>query len=333
VSKNWAWLWVFAEFIPALIWGFSDKYTPGKALLRYNGLDPVLDDDISKSLYDSISDGSDGLSVKIKDRSVRNFLDKRYLLREIFMTIEPGHMVLLLGGSGSGKTTFINAVTGYEKANAEIILGGMNVYDEYDKMKYSIGFVPQLDLIRSNDTVFLTLYDAALLRMLQEYEPELIIYPLELVTFDEFLEEPGGDARKEAAELLRIAEPLFRKFDCDAALKAFSPAQLPVFYMLDDNAQTLREIRHSKENSHELFSSMLEAFEEEIGTARAAFFLNWRNPLIKRLANLRDAERVRVCLEILYVQALLTGRFPMQGNEMALLNDNLIQLIEWGTAQ
>ena len=176
-------------------------------------------------------------------------------------------------------------------------------------------------------------YDAALLRMLQEYEPELIIYPLELVTFDEFLEEPGGDARKEAAELLRIAEPLFRKFDCDTALKAFSPAQLPVFYMLDDNAQTLREIRHSKENSHELFSSMLEAFEEEIGTARAAFFLNWRNPLIKRLANLRDAERVRVCLEILYVQALLTGRFPMQGNEMALLNDNLIQLIEWGTAQ
>ena len=176
-------------------------------------------------------------------------------------------------------------------------------------------------------------YDAALLRMLQEYEPELIIYPLELVTFDEFLEEPGGDARKEAAELLRIAEPLFRQFDCDAALKAFSPAQLPVFYMLDDNAQTLREIRHSKENSHELFSSMLEAFEEEIGTARAAFFLNWRNPLIKRLANLRDAERVRVCLEILYVQALLTGRFPMQGNEMALLNDNLIQLIEWGTAQ
>ena len=176
-------------------------------------------------------------------------------------------------------------------------------------------------------------YDASLLRMLQDYEPELIIYPLELVTFDEFLEEPGGDAQKEAAELLHIAEPLFRKFDCDAALKAFSPSQLPVFYMLDDNAQTLREIRHSQENSHELFSSMLNAFAEEIGPARAAFYLNWRNPLIKRLARLQDAEKVRVCLEILYVQALLTGRFPMQGNEMSLLNDNLIQLIEWGTAE
>ena len=81
------------------------------------------------------------------------------------MNVPAGHMVLLLGGSGAGKTTFINAVTGYEKANAEILLDGMNVYDKYDKMKYSIGFVPQMDLIRSNDTVYRTLYDAALLRL------------------------------------------------------------------------------------------------------------------------------------------------------------------------
>ena len=81
------------------------------------------------------------------------------------MNVPAGHMVLLLGGSGAGKTTFINAVTGYEKANAEILLDGMNVYDKYDKMKYSIGFVPQTDLIRSNDTVYRTLYDAALLRL------------------------------------------------------------------------------------------------------------------------------------------------------------------------
>ena len=144
VNKNWAWLWVFAEALPALIWAYSDKYTPSKALLRYNGLDPILDDDIIKSLYENTESSDSGLAVKIKDRTVRNFLDKRYLLREIFMNVPPGHMVLLLGGSGAGKTTFINAVTGYEKANAEILLDGMNVYDKYDEMKYSIGFVPQL---------------------------------------------------------------------------------------------------------------------------------------------------------------------------------------------
>ena len=44
VNKNWAWLWVFAEVIPCLVWAYNDKYTPSKALLRYNGLDPILDE-------------------------------------------------------------------------------------------------------------------------------------------------------------------------------------------------------------------------------------------------------------------------------------------------
>ena len=176
-------------------------------------------------------------------------------------------------------------------------------------------------------------YDAALLRMMQEYEPDLMILPLELVTFDEFLEEPPADAHRETAALLDTARDLFREYDCDAQLKSFTPAQLPVFYMLDDDAETLREIRHSRENSSDLFASMLDAFAEEIGTARAAIFLNWRNPLIRRLSGLDNNEKVRICLEILYVQALLTGRFPMQGNEMSLLGNDLIQLIEWGTAE
>ena len=165
VTKHWAWLWVFADIIPCLIWGFNDRYSPPSELSRYNGNDPILSSDLNQAVSNSVTDTDNGLSVKIQDRTVRNFLDKRYLLREIFMNIEPGHMVLLLGGSGAGKTTFINAVTGYEKANAQILLDGMNVYDEYDKMKYSIGFVPQVDLMRSNDTVYRTLMDAALLRL------------------------------------------------------------------------------------------------------------------------------------------------------------------------
>ena len=74
-------------------------------------------------------------------------------------------MVLLLGGSGSGKTTFVNAVTGYEKANAKILLDGQDLYAEYGKMKHRLGFVPQAELIRLNDTVEQTLMDAAKLRL------------------------------------------------------------------------------------------------------------------------------------------------------------------------
>ena len=106
-----------------------------------------------------------GLTINLEDRSVFDFFKKKYLLRDIHMYIRPGRMVLLLGGSGAGKTTFLNAVNGYEKAKAKMTLNGSDIYAEYKKMQYEVGFVPQQDLMRSKDTVFHTLMDTALLRL------------------------------------------------------------------------------------------------------------------------------------------------------------------------
>ena len=73
--------------------------------------------------------------------------------------------VLIIGGSGSGKTTFVNAVTGYEKAHAEIKQGDLDVYEDYSRMKYEIGMVPQQELLRGDDTVIMTLTNAAQMRL------------------------------------------------------------------------------------------------------------------------------------------------------------------------
>ena len=109
------------------------------------------------------------LSIHIEERSVKNFFKKHILLQDINLTIEPGNMVLILGGSGAGKTTFVNAVTGYEKAKAQILQDGMDVYENYGKLKHSIGFVPQQDLLRDDDTVRNTLLNAAEMRLSKKY--------------------------------------------------------------------------------------------------------------------------------------------------------------------
>ena len=176
-------------------------------------------------------------------------------------------------------------------------------------------------------------YDLSLLRMMQSYEEDMILMPLELGSFDNLFEEPPTDAIRESDTLMEIADDVMRRYDARAQLKSFSPSQQPVFYMLDKQAETLREIHPARDNAHALFASMLDAFAEEIEEHTAALYLNWSNPLIRRLAKLDDTEKIRVCVEILYVQELLTGRFPLQGNELSLLNKNLIQLIEWGTAE
>ena len=99
------------------------------------------------------------------DRQVKDGSKTRYLLKDINLAIPNRSLVLLLGGSGSGKTTFVNAVNGYEKANAVITLNGINIYENYDKMKYRLGFVPQQELMRMNDTVLRTISDAAMMRL------------------------------------------------------------------------------------------------------------------------------------------------------------------------
>lgn len=157
-SKKWAVLFVLIEGITVLIWGFSKKFQPVKEL-------NLIDKEGAKVFGKEVRPENEGLSVNITERTATDFFKKKTLLKDIHMNIPKGHMVLLLGGSGAGKTTFVNAVTGYEKANAKILLNGRNIYTEYSRMLFDIGFVPQQDLMRGTDTVKLTLSDAASLRL------------------------------------------------------------------------------------------------------------------------------------------------------------------------
>ncbi|MBQ0059028.1 MAG: ABC transporter ATP-binding protein [Lachnospiraceae bacterium] len=105
------------------------------------------------------------LQINIEERSVWNLFKKKVLLSDIKLSIQPGEMVLILGGSGAGKTTFVNAVMGYEKAKGQILEGDIDIYKNYNQMKYNIAFVPQQDLLRMEDTVIGTMENAAEMKL------------------------------------------------------------------------------------------------------------------------------------------------------------------------
>lgn len=111
------------------------------------------------------SDDNAVLSIDIAERNVWSRWKKKTLLKDIKLDIHAGEFVLILGGSGAGKTTFINAVMGYEKAKGHITYRNVDLYDQYRKMKYEIGYVPQQTTMRPSDIVIDTLMDAAEMRM------------------------------------------------------------------------------------------------------------------------------------------------------------------------
>jgi osmoprotectant transport system ATP-binding protein len=84
-------------------------------------------------------------SPAVEFRNVVYSVGGRSILRDVTLTIEPGETVVLLGRSGSGKTTMLKMVNRLvEPTSGEILIDGKSVRDyEAERLRRSIGFVIQ----------------------------------------------------------------------------------------------------------------------------------------------------------------------------------------------
>ena len=72
---------------------------------------------------------------------------------------ESGHLIGIMGGSGVGKSTLINLLSGKLKPQGgRITVNGIDIHKEPDKIRGLIGFVPQDDLLLEELSVFENLY-------------------------------------------------------------------------------------------------------------------------------------------------------------------------------
>ena len=276
-KKWWIIPWALLENIVAPLWGFVKKFQP---LWTVEDIQSEASNFFSGSKAQVLDNG---LTVNLEERTATEFFKKKYLLRDIHMYIQPGHMVLLLGGSGAGKTTYLNAVNGYEKAKAEVVLNGTNMYKHYKEMQYDIGFVPQLDLMRGSDSVYRTLIDAASLRLPKDFsaadrnarvEEVMKIFGLTPVKDNLVSKLSGGQRKRLSIAMEFISNPsLFILDEPDSGLDGVMARELfQQLRMIADQGKIIIVITHTPDRVIDLFDDVIVLAKDAKRTGRLAYF-------------------------------------------------------------
>ncbi len=278
VRKRWLWLWIFAEPIPALVWGFSKKYQPSWKAGEFR------DNAVSHVKGGEVADMGEGLTVNLNKREVAEGLfHKKQLLKDIHMNIKPGRLVMLLGGSGAGKTTYVNAINGYEKADAKVMLNGRDVYKEYSKMQFECGFVPQSDLMRGKDTVQHTLMDYAALRLPSDFtlqdrkdrvEEALKLFGLGPVRNSMVSQLSGGQRKRLSIAMEFLSNPTLLILDePDSGVDGVMAKELfKQMRKVADTGRIVIAITHTPDRVVDMFDDVIILAKDSDRTGRLAFY-------------------------------------------------------------
>lgn len=137
---------------------------------------------------------------------------------------------------------------------------------------------------------------------------------------------------RQSTELfVSTASQILKKFDCQAEIRRFLPVDLPVLYSVSEETQFLRQMQSARENASNLFSdalsSLINGVEEK---PLATVYFNLNNPLIQHLVlQVTDETLLKSLVRVLYVQAFLAGGHPLKGVELKILNEELLNLVEY----
>ena len=189
----------------------------------------------------------------------REVANKRMILKNVSMTVNPGEFVALVGGSGAGKSTLMKAMNGYEPANhGQMLLDGEPLYSKLDMYRTQMGYVPQDDIIHRALPVKTALWYAAKLRLPDARSAEIqtrIQDALRAVEMSEHAEKPvrvlsGGQRKRVSIAVELLARPTL--FFLDEPTSGLDPGlEKKMMYDLNrlaDEGRTVVLVTHATAN-------------------------------------------------------------------------------------
>ncbi len=126
---------------------------------------------------------------------------------------------------------------------------------------------------------------------------------------------------------LAVAQRRLDRLGCEVVIRAFDPASLPAIYLVSRAAAFHDEFTASRDRADDVWGGVLDALSRTAPADRPQLVLNHRNPLVRRVTALGDAELSGLAVESLYGQALMLGHHPIRPADAALLTTSFLGLL------
>lgn len=170
------------------------------------------------------------------------------------------------------------------------------------------------------------IYDTSILQKLPQYYKNVKVVAFEDRSYDKLLAEPSGETRRELETFLIYAENALRPYHCSVSLKSFSPGALQALYIPGEDSFFAETMDESS------LSGFFEGFDfgetqETDGGNR--LYLNGNNSFIRGLGRIQNEEAAGTIAQVIYIQALLAGRYTLDAKKMELMNKSLQKLMEY----
>lgn len=170
------------------------------------------------------------------------------------------------------------------------------------------------------------LYDAGILQKLPKYYKNVKIAVFDNRSYDSLLADAPVEQLREMQFFLDYARQALEVSHCNVSLKKFSPVSLQALYVQGEDA-LFQETMDSNN-----FSGFFEGFdfgdlEDERDTNM--LYLNSDNSFVQSLGQVQDAKLIQAIIQVIYIQALLAGHYPLKGTEMEIMNRSLQKLMEY----
>ncbi|MFI1992484.1 HSP90 family protein [Actinoplanes sp. NPDC020271] len=171
-------------------------------------------------------------------------------------------------------------------------------------------------------------YDSDLIQRLATLDQEVRAERLDPTDLTTKFTAVDAETELRLRPFLTAAQRRLDKLGCEVVIRAFDPASLPALYLVSRAAAFHDEFTASRDQADDLWGGVLDALSSTVPNDRPQLVLNHRNPLIRRVSALGDAELAGLAVESLYGQALLLGHHPIRPSDAALLTTSFLGLLD-----